>query len=103
MTDIVLQSVAESGPFDGDALGWILDLWTSAFGVGLFGLLLSGFLFVIFYVASDGDFAVATIALILSGTVTVSMVPKQYGDLALSIVVLGLAAALWGVVKQYVL
>lgn len=104
MNGIILQSISESGPFDGDALTWLLDTLVSAFGgPGLFGLLLSAIIFVVLYVASEGDLATPTVALVLIGTVTVSMVPSNYGRLAGGIVLMGLAAALFTVFKRYVM
>jgi len=101
---IVLQSIADSGPFEGDALGWLLDTLVSAFGgPALFGLLLGAFIFVVFYIGSDGDMPTATVALVLTGTVTVSMVPATYGRPAGGVVVIGLAAAVWQVIQRYVL
>lgn len=104
MNGIILQSIGESGPFDGNALTWLLDTLASAFGgPALFGLLLSAVIFVAFYVATDGDLATPTVALVLIGTVTVSMVPGNYGRIAYGIVIMGLGAALWQVLKRYVL
>lgn len=101
---IPLQSLADSGPFDGNALQWLLDTIVSAFGgEAMFGLLLGAVIFLAFYVASNGDLATPTVALILTGTVTVSMVPGNYGEIAYGIVVIGLAAALWQVMQKYVL
>jgi len=102
--DIILQSLSDSGPFSGNALTWLLDTLVSAFGgPAMFGLLLSAVIFVAFYWASDGDLATPTVALVLIGTVTVSMVPENYSRLAYGIVIMGLGAAMWQVVKRYVL
>lgn len=101
---IALQSLAESGPFGGNALQWLLDTLVSAFGgPALFGLLLGSVIFVAFYIASNGDLATPTVALILTGTVTISMIPANYERIAYGVVVIGLGAALWQVLKQYVL
>ena len=101
---LVLQSFADSGPFGGDALQWLLGTLVSAFGgPALFGLLLGAIIFVVFYVSADGDLATPTVALILTGTVTVSMIPANYQSIAYGVVVIGLAAALWQVLQQYVL
>lgn len=101
---IILQSIADSGPFDGNALQWLLDLLVSAFGgQAMFGLLLGALIFVVFFVASDGSMATPTVALILSGTVIISMVPSNYARIAMGVVVIGFAGALWQVLKQYVL
>ncbi len=104
MNAIILQSIADSGPFDGNALQWLLDTLVSAFGgPALFGLLLSAVIFVAFYVATNGDITTPTVALVLVGTVTVSMVPGNYSRIAYGIVVIGLGAAVWQVIKTYVI
>lgn len=100
---MTLQTLADSGPFDGNALQWLLDLLVGATGgEALFGLLLGAVIFITFYIASEGDMATPTVALVLTGTVTVSMVPSNYQTIAYGIVLIGLAAALWQVAKQYV-
>ena len=97
-------SIADSCYFGGDALGCLLDQLVSAFGgEAMFGLLLGAVIFVVFYIASNGDLAAPTVALILTGTVTVSMVPANYGRIAYGIVIIGLSAALWQVFQKYVL
>jgi len=104
MRHTTLQIIDATGPLGGDALGWLLDTLTSAFGgPGLFGLFLGALLFVVLYVAADGNLTVPTVALVLTGTVTVSMVPGQYQQLAVSVVVIGVAAALWQAAQRYVL
>lgn len=105
----VLQStlgsdISGSCWFSGDALSCLLATLVSGFGgPNLFGLLMGATLFVAFYVASDGSIAVPTVALILSGTVILPLVPGNYQSIAGGVVLIGLAAALWGVIKQYVL
>lgn len=102
--DSLLLSLKGSGPFSGDAMQWLIDTLISAFGgQSMFGLLLAGVIFFVFYWASDGDFATPTVALILTGTVTVSMLPASYQRLSYVIVVIGLGAAVWQVLKTYVL
>jgi len=82
----------------------LLDQLVGAFGgPGLLGLLIGAVVFVGFWIASEGDLATPTVALILTGTVLVGMVPGQYQQLAISVVTIGLAAAIWAVVKKYVL
>lgn len=106
MMPALLQSVdiADSCYFGGSALACLLDQLTAAFGgPGMFGVLAGGMLFVVFYVAADGGLATPTVVLILSGTVLASMAPAQYREIALGVVVIGVAAALWGVIRQYVL
>lgn len=101
---ITPQDFTGSGPFSGDALTWLLDTLVSAFGgPALFGLLLGAIIFVAFYVAAEGDIATPTVALILTGTVTISMVPGNYGQIAYGVVLIGVAAALWQVLQQYVM
>lgn len=101
---IPLQSISGSCYFGGDALTCLLDQLTSAFGgVALFGVLLGAVIFVAFYIASEGDLATPTVALILTGTVTVSMLPGVYQRIAYGVVVIGVAAAVWQVLKQYFL
>lgn len=98
---ILLQTIGESGPFDGDAITWLLDLLVRSFGgPALFGVLMSAVIFVVFYVASDGDVATPTVALILIGTVTVPMVPQNYGRIGAAIVLMGLAGAVYLVLKR---
>lgn len=100
---MLLQTLTD-GPFDGNALGWVLETLVGAFGgPGLLGLFLGAIIFVGFYIAADGDLATPTVALILTGTVTVSMVPQQYQQLAIGVVVIGIAAALWQAAQRYVL
>lgn len=99
-----LQSIQNSCYLDGNALSCLLDQLVAAFGgPALLGLFMGALIFVTFYVASEGDMATPTVALILTGTVTVSMVPGSYQDIAYGVVVIGMAAALWQVIKQYVL
>lgn len=101
-----LQSVniGDSCYFGGSALTCLLDQLVAAFGgPGMFGVLAGGMLFVVFYVAGDGGLATPTVVLTLAGTVLASMAPPQYREIALGVVVIGVAAALWGVVRQYVL
>lgn len=99
----LLQAFSD-GPFDGNAVQWAIDLLVSAFGgQALLGLFLGAMIFVVFYVAADGDLAVPTTALILTGTVTVSMVPGQYQQIAVGVVVIGVAAALWRIAQAYVI
>lgn len=92
------------GPFDGNAVSWTIDTLVSAFGgPGLLGLFMGALIFLIFYIAAEGDLATPTVALILTGTVTVSMVPGQYQQIAVGVVVIGVAAALWQAAQAYVL
>lgn len=100
-----LQTVDIEGScyFGGDALSCLLDQLVGAFGQSLFGLLAGAVLFYAFYIASEGDMATPTVALVLTGTVFVGMVPGQYQSIAMGVVVVGLAVALWQVVKKYVL
>lgn len=100
---VLLQSVSDSCYFGGDGLACLLNQLTSATGgPELFGLILGGMIFTGFYIASEGDLATPTVALILTGTVTVSMLPGHYSQIAYGVVVIGLAAAIWQVLKQYV-
>lgn len=103
----MLQSMPDiSGScwFSGNALSCLLDLLVSSFGgPGLFGLLAGSVIFVAFFAASDGDIATPTVALILTGTVFIPMLPGSYQSIASGVVVIGLAAAIWGALKVYVL
>lgn len=100
----MFQSISNSCYFGGDALSCVLSQLTSAFGgPGLFGLLLSGIIYAAFWIAAEGDLATPTVALILVGTVTVPMLPPSYAELGYAMVVIGLAAALWQVLQNYVL
>lgn len=103
MYGILLQSISD-GPFDGNALQWLLDLLVRSFGgQALFGLLLSAVIFIVLYVATNGDLATPTVALVLIGTVTVPMVPSNYSRIAYGIVLMGLGGALLSVFKSYVM
>lgn len=99
-----MQSINDSCYFGGDALNCLLEQLVSAFGgEALFGVLAAAVIFTVFYIASEGDLATPTVALILTGTVFVGMLPGRYNTIAYSVVVIGLAAAVWQVAKQYVL
>lgn len=101
---VMLQSISNSCYFSGNALTCVLDqLVAGTGGEAMFGLMAGGLIFLVFYWASEGDMATPTVALILTGTVFVPMVPGNYGRLGAGIVVIGLAAAIWAVLKQYVL
>ena len=104
MDPITLLSIADSCYFSGDATTCLLDqLTASAGGPALFGLVLGAVLFGVFYVASEGSLAVPTVVLVLAGGVIAPMLPDHYGQIAEGVVVMGLAAALWQVIKKYVL
>jgi hypothetical protein len=104
MHEITLQSIGDSCYFGGSALQCLLDqLVAAAGGEALFGLLAGSVIFVGFYIASDGDLATPTVALVLTGTVFVGMVPGSYGTIAAGVVAIGLAAAIWQVLQQYVM
>lgn len=103
MNPLQTVDIQNSCYFSGDAMTCLLDQLTNAFGLSLFGLLIGAILFYVFYIAAEGDMATPTVALVLSGTVLVNMVPGQYQSIATGVVVIGLAAALWQVVKKYVL
>jgi hypothetical protein len=96
--------IASSCYFGGDALNCLLSQLVAATGGNaMFGLMAGALIFMVFYIASEGDMATPTVALILTGTVFVAMVPDNYGEIGAAIVMLGLAAAIWQVLKQYVL
>lgn len=100
---ILLQSFGDSCYFGGSALTCLLDQLVAAFGgEAIFGLLAGAGIFLVFWVASEGDLAAPTVALVLTGSVSVAMVPAGYQDLAYGVVVVGLAAVLWAILKQYV-
>lgn len=97
-------NIANSCWFSGNALSCLLDILVDGFGgPALFGLLAGAAIFVAFYIAADGSLATPTVALILTGTVFLPMVPGDYQSIAGGVVLLGLAAAVWGVLKTYVL
>ena len=99
-----MQDISSSCYFSGDALTCLIDQQVAAFGgEALFGLLLGSAIFGAFYIASGGDMATPTVALILTGTVIIGMLPASYQSIAYSVVLIGLAAALWQVFKQYIL
>ena len=96
--------ITDSCYFGGDALACLLGQQVSAFGgEALYGLLLGSVLFVVFYIASEGSLATPTVVLILTGTVIVGMLPANYQSIAFGVVVIGLAAAIWQVIKTYIL
>ena len=100
----MMQGLANSCYFSGDGLACMLGQIVSAFGgEALFGLLMGAVIFGVFYVAADGDMATPTVALILTGTVLVGTLPSNYQRMAFSVVAIGLTAAVWQVIKQYVL
>jgi hypothetical protein len=99
-----MQSINNSCYFGGDALQCLLDQLVAGFGgEAIFGLLAGALIFVVFYVAGEGDLATPTVALILTGTVFVSMLPNNYADIGAGVVAIGLTAALWQVVQKYIL
>jgi hypothetical protein len=99
-----MASLNNSCYIGGDALTCLLDQLVAAFGgEALFGVLLAGVIFVVFYVASEGDLAAPTVALLLSGTVTMAMIPPAYQQIATGVVVIGVAAALFQGIQKYVL
>jgi hypothetical protein len=100
----MMQSqIADSCYFGGNALTCLLDQLVSGLGgEQLFGLLLGSVIFVAFYIGSGGDLATPTVALVLTGTVFIGMLPDSYQQIAYGVVVIGLAAAIWQVLKQYV-
>lgn len=101
---IPAQSIADSCYFGDSALNCLSEQYIGAFGGGgLFALVLSGVIFMTFYIASDGSTATPTVALILAGTALVGMLPGQYQQVAIYVVVIGAAAALFQVVQKYFL
>lgn len=101
---MMMQSIGNSCYFGGDALSCLLDQLVAAFGgEALFGILLGGVIFAVFWVAAEGDLATPTVALILSGTVIIAMVPANYQAIAGGVVLIGLAAALFQGLQKYVL
>ena len=104
MSAIFLQVIGDSCFFGGSALSCLIQKLVSAFGgEAMFALFLAAFIFVIFYIASEGDLAVPTVALILTGTVTVPMLPAQFARISYAVVLIGLAAAVWQGLQKYVL
>lgn len=98
-----MQGISSSCYFGGDALSCLIGHQVAAFGgEGLFGLVVGSVIFVAFYIAADGDLATPTVALVLTGTVLIGMLPASYQQIAYGVVVIGLAAALWQVFKQYI-
>jgi len=99
-----MQDLSSSCYFQGDALACMLEQQVSAFGgEALFGLILGSVIFVAFYIGAGGDLATPTVALVLTGTVIIGMLPQSYQQVAYGVVVIGLAAAIWQVIKQYLL
>jgi len=104
LTSAPLQSLADSGLFSGDALDWLLGLLVSATGgEAIFGVFAGGVLYLVFYIAAEGDIAVPTTVLILTSTVFVAMVPEQYGSLSAGVAIIGVAAVTFGAIQRYVL
>jgi hypothetical protein len=101
---VPLQSIGNSCYFGGNALVCLLDQLTAAAGgPGLLGVMTGGVLFLTLYIAGNGSMATPTVAVILVGSALVPMVPGQYQQMAIAIVVIGLAAALWQILQQWVL
>jgi hypothetical protein len=78
-------------------------LSTAVGGESLLGLLGAGLLYAVVYVASGGDTATPTVLLLGVGTVLIGLLPAQYVGIAYALVIVGLAAAVWRVVKVFVL
>jgi len=88
----------------GNALHCVFGQFATATGgSALFGLLIGGTVLTGFWIAGDGDLAVPTVFLILFGALLSSSLPAQYRSMALGLVVVGVMAALYAVLKRYVL
>jgi hypothetical protein len=99
-----VDNVGDACYFGDEPLTCIIDQYTVAFGSdALFGLLIGVVLFMSLYFAGDGDMATPTVALILLGGVLIPTLPGSYAQIGMSIVTIGLAVALWQVIKRYVL
>lgn len=98
------MSISNSCYFGDQALKCLVDQYIGAFGgEGLLGLMAGSLLFIVFYIASDGNVAVPTVVVILTGGLTIPMLPAQYAAISSGLVVIGLASALWQVLQKYVL
>lgn len=76
---------------------------TAVGGDSLLALFGAGVLYAVVYVASGGDTAAPTALLLGVGTVLIGLLPAQYVGVAYALVVVGLAAAVWRVVRVFVL
>jgi len=104
MMPVPLQSIADSCYFNGNAFVCLLDQLTAAVGgPGFLGVIIGGVIFTALYIAGNGSMATPTVAVILVGTALVPMVPGQYQQIAMAVVTIGVAAAVWQILQQYVL
>jgi len=72
-------------------------------GSTLFGILVGGAVLVAYWIAGDGDITVPTVFLIIFGALLAGSLPAQYRSMALALVVVGVMAALYAILKRYVL
>ena len=87
---------------DGDMTACVVD---GIFGAGpapsLMGLLLSGTLLTSLYLAGDGSIVVPAIITILLGSAMIPILPAQFVTLAYTVMVIGTAAAIFGVWTRF--
>jgi hypothetical protein len=79
------------------------DLGGAYGGDAVFGVVVSSFIVLAFYIAGNGDLATPTVLLILLGGVAAPLLPAQYIQAAQTIVVVGIATGLVSIGRRYVL
>jgi hypothetical protein len=92
------------GEGSGDLISCMFsDLGAAYGGEAVFGVVISSFIVLSFYVAGDGDLATPTVVLILLGGIAAPMLPAQYVTAAQTIVVVGVAVGIISLGRRYVL
>jgi hypothetical protein len=86
---------------DQSMFGCLFGTYTDSIGEELVGLLVGGMVMLGLYVASDGDLAVPAVVTTLFGGILIGALPGSYQDAAQVIMFLGLAAAIFGLLKVY--
>jgi hypothetical protein len=87
-----------------DLFGCAMDTIVGAFGgPGVFGLLVGGVLILALFLAGNGNITTPAVVLVLIGGVTFPLLTGSYGAIARSFTFLALAAAVFAVLRRYVL
>jgi hypothetical protein len=87
----------------GDLLTCVLGDIVASLGEPLFGLLIGGTALASIYAAGGRDIATPAVLVILFGGIMIPVLPGQYQTLAGSIMLVGFAAGLFGVAREYFL
>jgi len=87
-----------------DLFGCAIDTMVGALGgPAIFGLLVGGAIIISLFLAGDGNITTPAVVLVLIGGVTFPLLVGNYAGIARSFAFLGLVAAIFAVMRKYVL